>query len=300
MNCYATVNAKIKLDDKIYRDKYKKWLDLYWECLDMNPYVDPDQLGSGNKRSNPYFYEDLCAFLNKRPGRKYDYSAKDKFIHDDTGIQLVSDQFGFSAPKILLTHPYDVYLQKCKQKGQDKDLAIENVIRWIMISRTIGGSFLWPDDIWKTYNMQRGGRSYIQDRVDLTLLEIKHYLDNKGNVEKDILKVKDKSHGQKWLADFSSFKEYVDYFFLNPFVDEKKDYMPYDIVHSDMGHGLFKTVQDEKIQEYKKERRWTSKYLQENSIIKLEPADLERMFNNVSKMIEERSKNMEDKINSKN
>lgn len=299
MNCYATENARMKLKDKEYRDKYKKWLDLYWECIDTNPYVDPDQLGSKNKRSNPYFYEDLCNFLNQREGRKYDYTKNDKYIHDDTGIQLVSDQFGFSSPKIQLTHPYEIYLQKCKQEGKDKDLAIENVIRWIMTTRTIGGSFLWPYDIWKTYNLHRGTRSYIQDRVDLTLLEIKHYLDNKGNVEKDILKVKDKSHGQKWFADFPSFEKYVNYFCLNSFVDEKNGYIPYDIVHSDIEHGVFEHLDEEKIKEYKKQPKWGSKYLTDNSILKLNTTDLEKMCNNVSKMIEERSKTMEDKINRK-
>ena len=298
MNFYATKNAKKGHGDKEYHDKYKKWLDFYWECIDTNPYVDPDQLENEKERSNPYFYEDLCIFLNQRQGRKYQYNKEnDKYIHDDTGVQLVSDQFGFSAPKIQLTHPYDVYLQKCKREGKDKDIAIENVIHWIMTTRSIGGSFLWPDDIWKTYNTHRGSRSYIQDRVDLTLLEIKHYLDNKGNVEKDVLKVKDKSNGQKWLADFSSFKEYVNYFFLDPFVDKKNGYIPYDIVRSNMEHGV--PLDEEVINKYKKQSKWTAKYLRDNSILKLNTTDLERMFNNVCKMIEERSEKMEEAINRK-
>ncbi len=280
LDCYATKNARMKLDDKEYRQKYKKWLDLYWECIDTNPYVDPDMLENEHKRINPCFYADLGTFLNQRKGRKYHYTENDKFMSDDTGINFISDQFGFSAPKIILNHPYDIYLQKCKKAKLSKDKAIENVINWVMVSRTIGGSFLWPDDIWEPYNRVRGTRSYIQDRVDLTLLEIKHYLDNQENVEGDILKVKDNSHGQKWLADFASFEDYVDYFYLNPFVTEeiinnKKHYKIYDIVHSNIVLNKFKYL-DEKSQE-------------SNSIFRLSAKNLEIMFNNLSTMIKKRS-----------
>lgn len=300
MDCYATKNGKIEINDKEYREKYRTWLNFYWECIDTNPYVDPDMLEEGQKtRINSYFYEDLCTFLNKQNGRKYNYTNKDKFISDENGINLVSDQFGFSAPKIPVTHPYEVYLQKCKQEGRDKDLAINNVIRWVMISRTIGGSFLWPNDIWKKYNMKRGGSathrggSYIQDRVDLTLLEIKHFLDNKDNVKGDILKVEDEN-SRKWLMDFGSFANYVDYFCLDSFVDKNKDYMPYDIVQSDMEHSDFVCLKDNELQQIKKKD-----YFKTNSIFNLDSNTLERMFNNVSKMIINRTNTMEQKINNK-
>ncbi len=305
IDCYAVKNARIKLDDKKYREKYHQWLNFYWECIDTNPYVDPDMQEEGRKvRINPCFYNDLSTFLaKKKDGRKYQYKVQDKFISDGDGINLVSDQFGFSAPKILVTHPYEIYLQKCKQEGKDKELVIENVINWVMTSRTIGGSFLWPNDIWGGYNLHRGGSliksSYIQDRVDLTLLEIKHYLNKEASTEHDILKVKDKSKGQKWFSDFENFKAYVDYFDLNPFVDENRDYMPYDIVNSDMPNGIFKCLNDEALNQIKNKPQWLSNYLRTNSIFKLDATALERMFNNISHMIIARTYLMENIIKNK-
>ncbi len=311
MNCYAIENARMNLNDeaalKEYKEKYREWLSLLWddkEVTDLNKkgpsYVDPDMLTSDKKkRINSLFYSDLCIFLNNQANNeKYNYTTEDKYINcefvneqEKVIINFVSDQFGFSAPSKEMKHPYGVYLRKCKIEGKEKEESINKVINWVMESRTIGGSFIWPNDIWKIYNRARGGsinskgnaKYYIEDRVDLTLLEIKHYLDNQKNVVSDILTLKDNSNGQKWFKSFKSFDEYVKFFYFYPFVNENG--IPYDIVESDFANGNKKIIK---------------KIDKNNSIYDLNANQLEVMFNNINIMIKERSEKIEEIINNKN
>lgn len=295
--CYATENDKMNLNDeetlKEYKEKYRKWLSLLWDDKEITEpkvqgpsYVDPDMLNE-EKRINPSFYADLCAFLNHQSNNKeYTYTPDDKFINgnfvneqEKFVVNFVSDQFGFSAPSKKMNHPYGVYLKKCKSEGKNKEESINKVINWVMEARTIGGSFIWPLDIWKSYNRERGGsisskdttRFYIEDRVDLTLCELKHYLDNMDR-SKDKLKVKENSKGQKWLKSFKSFDEYVKFFYFMPFVSEEG--IPYDIVRSNFANS---------------DKRVIENIDKKSSIYNLNADQLEIMFNNINLMIKERS-----------
>ncbi len=82
---------------------------------------------------------------------------------------------------------------------------------------------------------------YIEDRVDLTLLEIKHYfeyreLDDKKNFKYsgDILfRYYDNLDAQTWFGFFDSFEDYVDFFLFNGFVDKDEqtnEYTPINIL----------------------------------------------------------------------
>ena len=174
--CYAGKNAKINLRTMDYKGEYFSFLSILWDYMDdwgkwngssgTGPYVDPDKLDpakNNKERINPQFYLDLRDFLNHKNhnrinnGKEYKYEETDEYIDDGDGVQLVSDQFGFSAPSLELNHPYDIYLKKCKDEGKNKNVAINNVINWVVESRTIGGSFLWPKGIRDGYNTARGG-----------------------------------------------------------------------------------------------------------------------------------------------
>lgn len=313
--CYAAENSKLKLTDNAEfnecKRSYAKFLNDLWDYIDQQetfktkhhknpqgPYVDPDMMArSGEragKRINPLFYSDLCAFLNRQEKQKfYTFTDSDLTIRSKLGIELISDQFGFSAPGSF-KHPYDVYLIKCKEEGRDKDGAIRNVIKWVTESRTLGGSFLWPKNIWRDgkwgYNSARGGpnnpnsrsypRFYIEDRVDLTLCEIKHYLNNENQTGDILPGCIKSSKEEKWLRDFKDFAGYVKYFCFEPFVDQNNSYLPYDIVKSDLFNGK-KVCLDETSPDYKNR--------EEGSIYLLSSDELEKMFNNVNIMLKERS-----------
>lgn len=131
-------------------------------------------------------------------------------------------------------------MQKNKS-DKDPDAIAEFIANYVYTTRTIGGSFLWPETLHEQYNKHRGNGSYIEDRVDLTLLEIKHYfeyreLDDKKNFKYsgDILfsryKIPD---AQTWFGFFDSFEDYVDFFMFNDFVDkdkQTKEYTPINIL----------------------------------------------------------------------
>lgn len=308
-----------------------EWIELYGEYLKVlkllpqNPYNDPD----GNSKE---LYKELSDFLNEQEKRyikkeeQYHYKECKKpfgieVTNSEGEIQfyLKSDQFGFSAPRPEKDHPYDIYLETCSEED------IDRISEWIYYSRTIGGSFLWPTNMMKgsysaNYNIARGGsnpfedgkykggkyKKYpIEDRVDLTLLDIFLYYNNKdysGKWNKTILckwfedeknEGANKKIANQWFGHFGSFEKYVDFFCFNDFVHEdennnEKKYMPIDIVNSKLVEEGCKLKGKETISE--------KEYFENNrevfSIFKKNKDTMEQMFNNVNVLITRRSKTM--------
>ncbi len=224
-------------------------------------YIDPD----GKKNTD--FYSALSDFLNaascehrkdllfKANGLSKKgimvYRKKDKKEY----FTIQSDQLGFSAvPWIYFSTKYPLSRYFEMQKNEE---AAKFLTDYVLATRTLGGSFLWPESWYKAYNMSRGnGKNnksdnkdnnkdnnigYIEDRVDLTLLEIKHYfeyreLDDKKNFKfsKDRLFVHyKKTDAQTWFGFFDSFEDYVDFFMFNDFVykdKQTKEYTPINIL----------------------------------------------------------------------
>lgn len=240
-------------------------------------YIDPD------KKENEEFYRELSNFLNaSRISRKNNkilsFEANEApygmiTVHykgqngKEYGFRLHSDQLGFSAVPCIYfrnNYPLSRYLEMQKNKldklknKSDIDVVADFLTKYVYTTRTLGGSFLWPESWYKGYNMSRGdGREikdkiikgnagYIEDRVDLTLLEIKHYfeyreLDDKKNFKYsgDILfRYYDNLDAQTWFGFFDSFEDYVDFFMFNDFVEDigiggKKEYMPINILNGE-------------------------------------------------------------------
>lgn len=208
-------------------------------------YCDPDT--TYKKSLDNHFFERLVTFLSKQEkcfGKKlllegkYTYKFEvNKGIkvtsdNEKDSFYLKSDQLGFSAPTNEKVYPYDLFLIK----SRDIDKALNQVANWIVSSRTIGGSFLWPEQFYKKYNLSRGGKIdsknqyYIQDRVDLTLWEIFYWYENNKNNDSSNKKVtkmtsvndeKATDALKKWLSHFKNFKTYVEFFCFEDFVNEE-------------------------------------------------------------------------------
>lgn len=207
-------------------------------------YNDPD------KKENVDFYNDLSDFLNaascehrkdllfKANGLSKKgimvYRKKDKKEY----FTIQSDQLGFSADTWIYfstKYPLSRYFEMQKNKEAAKFLT-----DYVLATRTLGGSFLWPESLYKDYNPGRGCAK-IEDRVDLTLLEIKHYfeyreLDDKkkfkysGDILFSRYKIPD---AQTWFGFFDNFEDYVDFFLFNDFVykdKQTKEYTPINIL----------------------------------------------------------------------
>ena len=266
------------------------------------------------KQKNHCYYDKLECFINKRDQSwKYNWKIKEGIVTtvDDKELVLRSDQFGFSVPRIKGTqnaklyaceekYPYWNYLKK---QGIT-DEKIENIVDWIRITRMIGGSFIWP--VWKKhgkkevksyYNVNRGVDSYIEDSVDLTLYEIKHYYDwinSEENKDKDITKdytykddvlyktelESEKSPMVTWLDHFGTFEQYIKFFKFDDFVckDEDGEMVPIDLVDE-------KPLKDNRVKGYMddfnkkgkdKKRRIANK--------ERKPEELEKIFNRLSYM----------------
>lgn len=179
---------------------------------------------------------------------------------------MTSDQFGFLCYNIKgkkedKRYPYGRCLQETENSA-------DFVAQCIYDTRTLGGAFVWPKVYtggkWQSlYNTKRGVNSYIEDRVDLTLMEIKDFYSSYSKLNSDVdnaelikkyknertsnilLKDNDKENICEWLRYFGSFENYVDFMCFNEFVtdinegtDKEKEYIPLDITKSTLGEAV--------------------------------------------------------------
>lgn len=272
------------------------YIDYFEQPIDIRRfYFDPD--ASYKRNYNNHFFCQLTLFLNKRESQlssKLQGKFQYKFVQD-SGIKvwgtdkdgksispfvLRSDQLGFSSPSNEKSHPYDLYIMKSENKCD----AIEKVIEWITISRTIGGSFLWPMPFYRKYNPARGGkitssrRYYIQDRVDLTLWEIKYWYENANKNTIMSRMNEEDSNLNIWLSHFSNFQIYVEFFCFKDFVSSIGEGMkPLDILTGEIN-----------------EPQWESNGKNPEIKItnKLDITEVERMLTFVNNRILQRSKSI--------
>lgn len=303
--------------------RIEKEISIVQKC---GEYIDPD---GTYVDGNSDYYKKLEKFLKQQEKRyiiqknRWTYIFRPELRHgkpkcieatkdDGDVLYLRSDQFGFSAPKL-----YDGALSACDKRypywnyliNSDDKEKVENVIKWVTTSRTIGGSFIWP--IWgngnkfsSSYNLNRGVGSYIEDSVDLTLFEVKNYYTWKNNGGKDIREYlfkndvlwkselkKEESTMVEWLNHFGDFNTFIDYFLMNDFVIKQgNEYIPMDITTG-------KELTPELVKKYRES------YIKEKNIeiqgrIKdKNPGDLLEMLNRIEECIENRSKKMIKVIN---
>ena len=282
-------------DGKMIKNKSERSYKLY---------IDPDA------KENKGFYRDLSNFLNAaswKNKKKLYFKANEApygmitvYYKDQYGNEqhftVHSDQLGFSAvPWIYFRKDYPLsrYLEmqknkldKLKNKSEGQKTVAEFLANYVYTTRTIGGSFLWPESLWSTYNKNRGNGSYIEDRVDLTLLEIKHYfeyreLDDKKNFKYsgDILfRYYDNLDTQTWFGFFDSFEDYVDFFLFNDFVDkdkQTKEYTPINILTGEPFEKGYLNSETNTLKDIKDEKQ------------------LKAMLDLVMRMVKARSVNME-------
>lgn len=311
---------KSRVDDTYY-ENLKDWNSVYIPFLndffidakvdwDREPYKDPDSIETGAEE----FYKAMTFFLQAQEAShrnllnghfKYEFDFPYIKVEKETNTEgeyehlfyLKSDQFGFSRPSKDKSHPYDTYIEKSKNKKN----AIENVSRWIYESRTIGGAFLWPLEVNQKgelnnnppYNINRGGSckkgNYIEDRVDLTLLEIMMVLEGKQN-DKVILK---KASGndtnmKKWLNHFTSFDVYASFFCFDKFFCLKEKGIKkglINIIASDIEQKNYIELSEEDI---------GKKGIYEPQKLKFKHvSEFERILKNVNLLIKKRTEEME-------
>lgn len=307
--------ARNFLENNNYIKLLSQYLDLAGE-QDFFPYVDPDS----DKLNICSYYSELTDYLNLVEGnggwvfeRPKGCKSRNENENDNNNIKIAvkekgkikfwitSDQFGFSADRGALfnkKYPYGCLYEYAKFRA-DKWKIYELIAECILKTRTLGGGFVWPvmkksdgtGTNYCTFNC-RGVDTYIEDRVDVTLLEIKKYYSNNDEEKKSSFvfeKVNADKRFGKWFdhflhyvdADGSSyygFKSYVKYFGFDDFVmEENGDCWPIDIIESDLENNKKVSLKDN-----------NGKKIKDISSVD----DLKRMVKNVRKMTIERSKLM--------
>lgn len=110
--------------------------------------------------------------------------------------------------------------------------------RYLQKSNTIGGFIVFPKHDNLTVNTARGNSDKIKDRFDLTLECIRRYYENsekplKDNSYNPLFSNLNKEHIQKdidFFEMFGSFKNYVDFFCLQDWVDVNNEYRVYNLL----------------------------------------------------------------------
>lgn len=266
-------------------------------------YIDPD------KKENEEFYRELSNFLNaSRISRKNNkilsfeaneapYGMITVYYKDKYGnkqhFTVHSDQFGFSAVPCIYfrkNYPLSRYLEMQKNKSdKDPDAVAEFLANYVYTTRTLGGSFLWPETLWKDYNKSRGNGNYIEDRVDLTLLEIKHYFEYRDLDDKkkfkysgDILfRYYDNLDAQTWFGFFDSFEDYVDFFMFNDFVDkdkQTKEYTPINILTGKAFETDYPGYKTNTLKEIEDEKQLKEMLEQVRDMVKTRSEDMEKLI----------------------
>jgi hypothetical protein len=276
----------------------------------------------------PAYAPQTPKWLQKHEDKKNSVDKKIITVEEknDTGrlFFLKSDQFGFSAAETIYEknksdkHPLSRLLYQYKrQEKEEQDKIISRITEYIKNTRTIGGSFIWPVPLEGkrdfVYNKIRGVGSYLEDRVDLTLLEIKHVINGRNNnfekcksdirlygeYEKDGQGQKVNTHMKQWFDHFDSFQGYVEYFMLEPFCqkvmakgsEKGYDYIPLNIIDGE-------PIDEKKIDDYREIYYKTKKKDRKGEVQTLNKEELINMLNRLEKMILERTENMESAIGS--
>lgn len=276
-------NYIVRLDSAY--ENYDAWYKAFVSNNKTNDYLymDPDN-------SSVLLYRDLACFLNKREEQVEGLSGifSYELSFDPFGIKvtddkkdiwfLKSDQLGFSA----IGGIYQAYIEK----APDREEALRQVSQCIFVSRSLGGSFLWPmdkkeDGGWISnpqYNKTRG-RKPIQDRVDMTLLDIRNcFFETKGSW---LLKqYNNRSYMKKWMDHFgkgkSGFEKYIEYFCFDSFVSNG---YPKDLLKKES------TIENFGDPQHK------------NSLCDYDCKKIETIFSNLKDWITDRSDEMEKIIN---
>lgn len=233
------------------KEAYLQYLRGEREWLDTL-YIDPDTTHFFGRESEFYLWiERYLNFMEECLfNKKWTYTligpSKGNLVPSGIAVKegdiakmyLRSDQLGFSVPKGAKRdeawgdkYPYGKYIRKTN------DFEFVADVMWD--SRSQGGSFIWPvvkcetvrGIAWRSqYNVSRGVRSYIEDRADVTLWEIKmfyeylkQYSGNCENYAGLIMEQMCKAHYElfagsdrylifEWLSHFETFEKYAKFF----------------------------------------------------------------------------------------
>jgi len=125
--------------------------------------------------------------------------------------------------------------------AQKAGLSDAEIVEYLKVSRTIGGHIVFPRGKKITVNQVRGGEKSYYDRFDLTLLAIKKWYSNEFDLKiNDVIEIY-----KDWFSLFGTFDKFIAFFKLEDFIHKGSII---DLIHSDLGEGVIRTLNEEKIE----------------------------------------------------
>lgn len=140
---------------------------------------DPD-------RESKVLYDDLIQTYYKNSL----FTDKDDFI----SIENIKQNFGNDFYTIFLKNKSITYRLSADYLGpsiwwssQISNLSDEEIIKILMVSRTLGGHIVWSRGFSPTINQARGGANNLYDRFDWTLICVSSYFSLQENSEETFI-----------------------------------------------------------------------------------------------------------------
>lgn len=192
--------------------EFDKEAGLFWFDKEGGKvYRDADVFSAVQYR----YYE---IFLNK----KMPDGAENKFIMRKTGSNL--DLLCTNDPNITLSCDYIGPIKKSYYINNKSDS--EKLAKMLLSTRNFAGSMVWPNIKKSNFTVNQAKGFLLKDRMDLTLLNLKAYYDSgyKASECSCIQLGQAFEDYKEWYKHFICFKEFINYFCLNDFVSEDKDY----------------------------------------------------------------------------
>lgn len=157
--------------------------------------------------------EDWVEFLNNQESKNQKLQERWKYKIKENGSQFFIEVSQDKEP--IMDLYYDLFgLSMSEDKSNYK-----SADNYIMDAIKISGMFVWPCD--KSGVKSDIGNIDLMDRIDIKLYKLKEYY---KELEKRNFDNKENNLIIKWLSHFKTFKNYINYFSLNEFVNKlKKD-----------------------------------------------------------------------------
>ncbi|GEM_PF-5022518 len=165
------------------------------------------------------FYE---IFLNK----KMPDGAENKFMMRKVGSKL--ELLCTNDKKLTLSCDYIGPIKKSyyiNKKSDSKALA-----KMLLNTRNFAGSMVWPNIKKSDFTVNQAKGFLLKDRMDLTLLNLKEYIDSGYNASACSCTQLGQAFEdyEEWYKHFKSFEGFIDYFCLNDFVSKNYEIICFD------------------------------------------------------------------------
>lgn len=203
-------------DFELDKFSFDKETGLFWiDKEGEKAYRDADAFSVLQYR----YYE---IFLN----RKLPDGIENKFVMRKVGSKL--ELCCTSDEELTLSCDYIGPIKKSYYINNKFDS--KNLAKMLLNTRNFAGSIVWPNNKESNFTVNQAKGFLLKDRMDLTLLNLKAYMDSDYKLSSCMCSQLGQAFedNKEWYKHFKSFEGFINYFFLNDFVNREYEIICFD------------------------------------------------------------------------